>query len=135
MADGLVTVVGHVVKEDPALSFTSSGLALTKFSVRVPGSKAKDGKPATEAHFVDVVCWRELAENVAESVRQGDRVIVRGPEKERAWTGSDGKEHKSVELNAWNVGPDLSYATAVVQRTEKKEADAPVAQAPALADF
>lgn len=120
----LVTLVGTVVKEDPILNFTPTGLPVTKFSIMVPGTKAKEGRPATERTFHDVVAWRELGENVAESVQKGDRVIVRGVIKTRTWDKQDGSKGTATELNAWNVGPDLSYATATVTRNERTEAPA-----------
>ncbi len=120
----LVTIVGTICKEDPTLRFTPTGIALCVFGVRVPGTKAKEGKPATEATFHNITCWRELAENVAESLKDKDRVIVRGIEKTDTWEGQDGQPKSKVVINAWNVGPDLSYATASVVRNERKTADA-----------
>lgn len=117
----LVTEVGVVCREDPILKFIPSGKAVCEFSIRVPGSKARGDRPATEARFVDVVCWEELGENVAESVTKGDRVIVRGLLKTDNYTGSDGKEKSRTKLTAWNVGPDLSFATAQITRNERLE--------------
>lgn len=119
MADQLTTIVGTICKEDPTLKFSPQGHAICTFSVRVPGTKAKDGKPATEAVFHNVVAWRELGEHVAESIKDKDRVIVRGVVKTREYDKQDGTKGTSTEINAWNVGPDLSYVTAEIARTER----------------
>ena len=121
MSEGLITIVGSIVKEDPVLRFTSNGLAICNFSVRVPGTKAKGDKPKTEASFHNVTAWRELGENVAESLFKGDRVIVRGVERENEWETESGEKRVQVVLNAWNVGPDLSYSTCEVFKAERTE--------------
>ena len=131
MADQLVTIVGSICREDPTLTFSPQGHAICKFSVRVPGTKAKGDQPATHATFHNVVAWRELGENVAESLRDKDRVIVRGLVKTREYDKQDGTKGSSTELNAWNVGPDLSYATAEVTRNERTEAAPAAEPAPA----
>ena len=134
----LITIVGTVCNPGPELRFTATGLALTKFSVRVPGKNAKDGKPAVEASFVQCAAWRELGESVAESLNPGDRVIVQGLLKTREYEKNDGTKGSSTELNAWNVGAELSYATVEITRNERKDSSGPVAVgAPAAkaADF
>ena len=130
MSDQLITVVGSIVKESPELRFTSTGTAICEFGVRVPGSK----KEGTEATFRNIVCWRELAENVAESLSQGDRVIIQGVPKTDTWTDKDGVEKSRDKVTAYAVGVDLNYATAEVVRLERKQqvADDPK---PAYADF
>ena len=137
----LTVIVGTVCKPGPELRFTSTGLALTKFSVRVPGKNAKDGQPAVEASFVQCAAWRELGESVAESLEPGDRVIVQGVLKTREYDKSDGTKGSSTELNAWNVGAELSYATVQITRNERKDdtgprqAAAPQAAAPDFGEF
>jgi single-strand DNA-binding protein len=134
----LTVIVGTICNPGPELRFTESGLALTKFSVRVPGKNAKDGQPKVEASFVQCAAWRELAESVAESLQPGDRVIVQGVLKTRTYTKSDGTEGSSTELNAWNVGAELSYATVQITRNERKDSAGTVpvgAPQAAAADF
>ena len=137
----LITEVGSVCNPGPELTFTATGLALCKFSIRVAGTKAKEGKPATEAYFRNVVAWRELGESVAESLQAGDRVIVQGLLKTRTWDKQDGTKGSATELNAWNVGAELSYATVQITRNERKDsagpvpASAPAAAAPDFGDF
>lgn len=123
MSDELITVVGSIVKEDPELRFTTSGHALCKFSIRVPGTKATGYKPKTDPVFHNVTAWRELGENVAESLFKGDRVIVRGIVKHNTWKNDAGEEKVQTVLNAWNVGPDLSYTTCEVFKAERTEGD------------
>ena len=134
----LTVIVGTICNPGPELRFTTTGLALTKFSVRVPGKNAKGDQPAVEASFVQCAAWRELAESVAESLEPGDRVIVQGVLKTREYDKSDGTKGSSTELNAWNVGAELSYATVEITRNERKDSNGPVAVgAPAAkaADF
>jgi single-strand DNA-binding protein len=122
----LTVIVGTVCKPGPELRFTTTGLALTKFSVRVPGKNAKEGQPAVEASFVQCAAWRELGESVAESLEPGDRVIVQGVLKTREYEKQDGTKGSSTELNAWNVGAELSYATVQITRNERKDSAGPV---------
>lgn len=113
----LVTVVGTICKEDPVLRFTSAGTAVCEFGVRIPGSK----KAGTEASFANIVCWRDLAENVAESLSNGDRVIVQGAPKTETWTGQDGEPRSRDKITAYSVGADLNYATAEIVKAERKQ--------------
>jgi single-strand DNA-binding protein len=133
MSEDLVTFVGTIVKDDPILTFTNAGLALCKFSIRVAGTKAKGDKPATPATFHNVTAWRELGENVAESLFKGDRVIVRGIVKHNEWENDAGETKVQVVLNAWNVGPDLSYSTCEVFKAERTEGTQEAQPAPAAA--
>ena len=141
MTEPLTVLVGTICNPGPELRFTATGLALTKFSVRVPGTNAKDDQPKTEASFVQCAAWRELGESVAESLSPGDRVIVRGVLKTREYEKNDGTKGSSTELNAWNVGAELSYATVQIARNERKDSagpvpvGAPAAAAPDFGDF
>jgi single-strand DNA-binding protein len=128
----LITIVGTISGSDPELRFTQTGLAVCNFSVRVPGVKANAAKgiEAQEAYFQDITCWRELAENVAESLQKGDRVIVRGLEKTDTYE-SNGETKTKHYLNAWNVGAELSYNTVEFTTAERAE---PVAAAAGAED-
>ena len=123
----LTVLVGTVCEPGPQLQFTATGLALCKFSIRVAGKNAKDGQPAVEAYFRNVAAWRELGESVNESLQAGDRVIIQGILKTREYEKQDGTKGSSTELNAWNVGAELSYATVVITRNERKDDAGPVA--------
>ncbi|MDA8367251.1 MAG: single-stranded DNA-binding protein, partial [Actinomycetota bacterium] len=81
--------------------------------------------------FFDVICWRELAENVALSLAKGMRVVVTGRLEQRSWETEEGERRTKVEIVADEVGPGLRFATADVQRVERPvieptDVDAPV---------
>jgi single-strand DNA-binding protein len=70
--------------------------------------------------FFDVVCWRDLAENVALSLSKGMRVVVTGRLEQRSWETEEGEHRSKVEITADEIGPSLLFATADVQRTERR---------------
>lgn len=113
---GDVTLVGNV-GADPELRFTSSGKPVCTFSVAENRKRGEE----SESHWFDVTCWNALAENVAESVVKGTRIIVVGRLEQRKWTTDSGDKRSKVEVIAWQVGPDLSYATCSVTRNERDE--------------
>ncbi len=121
MAMTTVTIVGNLTR-DPELKFTGSGLAMGTFGVAVNNRKRTesgewvDGDPS----FYDVVCWRNLAENVAETLSKGHNVIVVGKLRQRSWEADDGTKRSKIEVNAEHIGPALNWATATVARTERK---------------
>ena len=69
--------------------------------------------------FFDVICWRDLAENIVESIPKGTRVIVTGRLDQRSWEGDGGEKRSKVEITADEIGPSLRWATAEVSRTER----------------
>jgi single-strand DNA-binding protein len=123
MAMTTVTIVGNVTR-DPELKFTGSGLAMCTFGLAVNNRRKDesgnwvDGDPS----FFDVVCWRNLAENVTESIPKGTTVIVTGKLRQRSWEADDGSKRSKVEVNAEHVGPALNWATCEVMRNERKTA-------------
>ena len=115
MADGNeVTLVGNITKE-PELRFTASGQAVTNFSLAVNRRwKAKDSNEWSEStSYFEVVCWGTLAENVAESVTKGSRVIVNGRLQQETWE-VDGQKRHAVKVIADEVGASLRWDTALV---------------------
>ena len=116
--DNTVTLVGNVTR-DPELRFTSGGTAVASFGV----AWNQRGQQGTEdkAHFFDVSCWRELAENVAESVTRGMRVVVYGRLDYRSWEGQNGEKRQAVQIVADEVTPSLRWATANVSRNERRD--------------
>jgi single-strand DNA-binding protein len=118
-----VTIVGNITR-DPDLKFTGSGLAMCTFGLAVNNRRKDergewvDGDPS----FYDVVCWRQLAENVTESLPKGTSVIVVGKLRQRSWEADDGTKRSKVEVQADHVGPALNWATAEVSRNEKRTA-------------
>ena len=115
--DTFVTVVGNLT-DDPELRFTPNGHAVANFRLAITarvreGDTWKDG----DTSFFRVNVWRQQAENVAESVAKGNRVIVNGRLKSRAWETPDGDKRSIVEIDADEVGPSLKWATARPERT------------------
>jgi single-strand DNA-binding protein len=123
MAMTAVTIVGNITR-DPDLKFTGSGLAMCTFGLAVNNRRKDergewvDGDPS----FYDVVCWRQLAENVTESLPKGTSVIVTGKLRQRSWEADDGTKRSKVEVQADHVGPALNWATCEVSRNEKRTA-------------
>ncbi len=112
-----VTLVGNLV-EDPELRFTPSGVALCnlRFAVNRRWKNNNTGEWEEEAHFFSGSCWRDLAENVAESFSKGDRVIVSGRLQQRSWETQEGERRSVVEVSVTEIGPSLRWATATVRR-------------------
>lgn len=117
----VITVVGNLV-DDPELRFTPSGAAVAKFRVastpRVfdrDTSEWKDG----ESLFLTCSVWRQTAENVAESLQRGMRVIVQGRLKQRSYEDNEGVKRTVYELDADEVGPSLRSATAKVDKARR----------------
>jgi single-strand DNA-binding protein len=135
MADNTVTLVGNVTR-DPELRFISSGQANCSFGLAVnrrwQNRQTQEWEEATS--FINVVCWREMAENVAESITKGARVVVQGRLEQRSWETEQGDKRSVVEVVADEIGPSLRWATAQVTRNERRspgEARAPRAAATA----
>ncbi|MBN9608398.1 MAG: single-stranded DNA-binding protein [Actinobacteria bacterium 69-20] len=122
----LITVIGNLTA-DPELRFTSSGVAVANFTVastprtfdRASG-EWKDG----EALFLRCSIWRQAAENVAESLTRGSRVIVTGRLKQRSFETREGEKRTVVELEVDEIGPSLRYATAKVNKVARQEGGA-----------
>lgn len=119
--DTMITIVGNLCG-DPELRFLSSGVAVASFTVASTPrtfdkttNEWKDG----EALFIRCSVWRDVAEQVAESLTKGMRVIVSGRLKVRSWEDKDGSKRTSVECDVDEVGPSLRYATAKVTRATK----------------
>ena len=119
--DNTVTIVGNVTR-DPELRYLTSGTALAQFGVAVNRRYTRNGEQVEDTSFFDVVCWRDLADNVSESISKGDRVIVYGRLEQRSWETQDGDKRSKVEVVADEVAPSLRWATA---RVEKIRRDGP----------
>ncbi|WP_144128312.1 single-stranded DNA-binding protein [Catellatospora sichuanensis] len=116
-----ITVIGNLV-DDPELRFTPSGAAVAKFRLastprtldRASG-EWKDGEPL----FLSCNMWRQMAENVAESLQKGARVIVSGRLRQRSYETKEGEKRTVYELEVDEIGPSLRYATAKVQKMSR----------------
>ena len=119
--DNNVTISGNAGRE-PELRFTPSGQAVANFGVAVSrrwmNRQTNEWEEATS--WIDVTCWGQLAENVAESVGRGTRVTVAGRLDQRSWETDNGDKRSKVEIVADDVAVSLKWATASVQRNERR---------------
>ena len=116
-----ITVIGNLT-DDPELKFTPSGAAVANFTVastpRTFDRQTNEWKDG-DALFLRCAAWRNLAENVAESLQKGQRVIVTGSLKIRNFERQDGSKGTSVEINVDEIGPSLKFATAKVTKASR----------------
>jgi len=117
----VITVVGNLTA-DPELRFTPSGAAVASFTVastpRTFDRQTNEWKDG-EALFLRCSVWRQAAENVAESLQRGMRVVVQGRLQQRSYETREGEKRTVVEMQVDEVGPSLRYATAKVNRTQR----------------
>jgi single-strand DNA-binding protein len=117
----IITVIGNLT-DDPELKFTPSGAAVANFTVastpRTFDKQTNEWKDG-DALFLRCAAWRQLAENVAESLQKGQRVIVTGALRVRQYERQDGSKGTSVEMNVDEVGPSLRFATAKVTKATR----------------
>lgn len=117
-----ITVVGNLTA-DPELRFTNNGVALASFTIastpRTFDRQTNEWKDG-ETLFLRGTVWREYAENVANSLTKGQRVIARGNLRQRSYETKEGEKRTSYELDIDEIGPSLRYATAQVQRTQSR---------------
>ncbi|MBI2168453.1 MAG: single-stranded DNA-binding protein [Actinobacteria bacterium] len=137
MANGnTVTIVGNLTR-DPELRFTPTGVAKATLGVAVnrrwQNRQTNEWEEVTS--FFNVICWREMAENVGESLRQGARVLVTGRLEQRSWETEQGDKRSVIEIVADEIGPSLRWATCEVKKADRRTPEgAPVtAGAPAVA--
>ena len=117
----VITVVGNLTS-DPELRFTPSGAAVANFTVAsTPRTldKATNEWKDGEALFLRCSIWRQAAENVAESLTRGARVIVSGRLKQRSFETKEGEKRTVIELDVDEIGPSLRYATAKVNKASR----------------
>ena len=117
----VITVVGNLV-DDPELRFTPSGAAVANFRIastpRTFDRQTNEWKDG-DALFLTCSVWRQAAENVAESLQRGMRVVVQGRLKSRQYETREGEKRTVFEIDVEEVGPSLKYATAKVTRTTR----------------
>jgi single-strand DNA-binding protein len=119
-SDNTITLVGNVT-DDPELRFTPSGLPVANFTVAV-NRRFKNSSGQWEDRldgFFRCSCWRDMAENVAESIVKGQRVMVVGRLQEQRWEDQDGGKRSRIEIQVDEVGPSLRWATAQVQKSSR----------------
>lgn len=109
-----VTIVGNLTR-DPELRYTPNGAAVVKFGVAVNRSYVnRNGEKVEQTDFFTVNAWRQLAENCAESLKTGSRVIVSGRLQARSWETEGGDKRSTVEIEADEIGPSLRWASATI---------------------
>jgi single-strand DNA-binding protein len=117
--DNQVTLVGNLT-DDPELKFTANGAAVANFRLAVTprvreGDSWKDG----ETSFFRINVWRQMAENVAETMTKGSRAVVVGRLRQRSWETPEGEKRTVTEVEADEVAPSLKFATAKVERSSR----------------
>jgi single-strand DNA-binding protein len=119
--DTNITLIGNLV-DDPELRFTPSGAAVAKFRVastpRFLDKQTNEWKDG-ESLFLTCNVWRQAAENVAESLQRGMRVIVQGRLKQRTYETKEGEKRTVFEVEVDEVGPSLRNATAKITRAQR----------------
>ncbi|MDF5756133.1 single-stranded DNA-binding protein [Spongiactinospora sp. TRM90649] len=120
--DTQITIVGNLV-DDPELRFTPTGTAVAKFRIastpRFLDKQSNEWKDG-DALFLTCNVWRQAAENVAESLQRGMRVIVQGRLRQRSYETKEGEKRTVYEIEVDEVGPSLRSATAKVNRTSRQ---------------
>ncbi|CAB4698325.1 MAG: single-stranded DNA-binding protein [Actinobacteria bacterium] len=119
--DTIITIVGNLV-DDPELRFTPSGAAVAKFRVASTPrylDKATNEWKDGDSLFLSCNVWRQAAENVAESLQRGMRVIIQGRLKQRSYETKEGEKRTVFEIEVDEVGPSLRNATAKISKTSR----------------
>ncbi len=119
-SDNCITLVGNIT-DDPELRFTPSGSAVANFTIAV-NRRWKNSAGEWEDKldgFFKCNCWRDMAENVAESLQKGARVMVVGRLQQRSWDDQEGNKRSAFEIQVDEVGPSLRWATASVQKSQR----------------
>ncbi len=134
-AENTVTIVGNIT-DDPELRFTPSGAAVANFTVAVNKRyRNNDGNWEDKLDgFFRCSCWRDMAENVAESVQKGARVIVVGRLQQRSWDTEDGKR-STIEIQVDEIGPSLRWSVAKPTKSNKSSPAPQTGSSPGGSDW
>ncbi|MFM7534904.1 MAG: single-stranded DNA-binding protein [Acidimicrobiales bacterium] len=124
MADSTVTLVGNLTR-DPELRFTQGGRAIATLGLAVSRRYQVNNEWQEQTSFFNVVAWGQLGENAASSLSKGTRVLVTGRLEQRSYETQDGEKRSVVEVIADEIGPSLRWATASVDRNDRRSGDAP----------
>jgi single-strand DNA-binding protein len=122
MPDNAITIIGNITR-DPELKFLNSGQAAVRLSVAV--NRRWQNRQTQEweerVSYFEVTGYGSMAENAANSLTKGTRVIVSGRLEQRSWETENGDKRSIVEINADEIAPSLRFATAAVTRTPRAE--------------
>ena len=123
--DNTVTLVGNVTR-DPEIRYTPSGqtIATLGLAVNRRWQNRQTQEWEEQTSFFDVKCWAQMAENVSESIQKGTRVIVTGRLEQRSWETDNGDKRSKVEVVADEIAPSLRWATAQVQKIDRRDGGA-----------
>jgi single-strand DNA-binding protein len=125
MPDNSITVVGNITR-DPELKFLNSGQATVRFGIAV--NRRWQNRQTQEweerVSYFDVTAYGSLAENVANSLPKGTRVLVTGRLEQRSWETPEGDKRSIIEINADEIAASLRYATAAVTKNPQREGGA-----------
>ena len=117
--DNYTSIVGNLV-DDPELRFTNNGTAVANLRVAVTQRIQQDGTWRDGETSFKVNVWRGQAENLADSLAKGDRVMVTGRLRQRSWETPEGEKRSVAEIEADEVGASLKFATAKVERASER---------------
>jgi single-strand DNA-binding protein len=124
--DNHVSITGNLTR-DPELRFTQTGQAKATFGVAVnrvwQNRQTNEREEATS--FFDVVCWGTMAENAAQSLTRGARVVVSGRLDQRSWETQEGEKRYKIEISADEIAPSLRWAAAQITKNERRSPDGP----------
>jgi len=117
-----ITILGNLTR-DPELRFTPNGTAVVSFGLAVNRNiqNKTSGEWETQVDFFNVTAWYKLAENCAESLNKGDRVLVTGRLAQDSWESKEGQKRSTVRIVASVVAPSLEFASCKVEKNPKAE--------------
>jgi single-strand DNA-binding protein len=126
MADNTITVTGNITR-DLDLRYTPGGQPKAEFGLAVNRvwNDRNTNERREQTSFFSVVCWGSLGENAAHSLQKGARVIVTGRLEQRTYETAQGEKRERIEIVADEVGPSLRWATAQIERTDRRGGDSP----------
>jgi single-strand DNA-binding protein len=119
-----ITIVGNL-GADPEMRYTPTGQAVTSFSVGVQNRRTRQDNGEwndTGSTWYRVTAWRELAENAAQSLTRGTRVIVTGILASRQWEDKEGNQRYTWEITADAIGPDMTFAAVAIAKSKRSVA-------------
>lgn len=117
-----ITILGNITR-DPELRFTPSGTAVVNFGLAVNRSiqNKNSGEWQTEVDFFNITAWYKLAENCAESLSKGDRVLVSGRLSQDSWEDKEGQKRSTVKIIASVIAPSMEFATCKLEKNPKAD--------------
>lgn len=121
MAENTVTLIGNVTR-DPELRFTGSGQAVATIGLAVSRRYQQGGEWQEQTSFFNIVAYGQLGENAAHSLERGSRIIVNGRLQQRSYETQSGEKRNVVEVIADELGPSLRWATARVEKNDRRGA-------------